>query len=130
MADLLAASIQVSGLSEEELEARLGWDAGSVRRLLEGEKEPDPEQVLRILGELGETAGSPEWANPVEDYEQDDERTQVVTDLVERFRRLGYESRELTLPAGGQVDVAELEHRVSSVLRDTFGDATKELDED
>lgn len=130
MADLLAASIQVSGLSEEELEARLGWDSGSVRRLLEGENEPDPEQALRILSELSENAGSPEWANPVEDYERDDERTQVVTDLVERFRRLGYESREPTLPAGGKVDVAELEHRVSSVLRDTFGDAEKELDED
>jgi len=126
MADLLATSIQVSGLSEEELELRLGWSSGSVRRLLEGESEPDAEQVLNILSELSDTAGNPSWTKTREGFEPEDERTQVVTDLVERFQRLGYKTRAATPLAGGQVDVAELELRVASVLRDTFG----ETDED
>lgn len=132
MADLLATSIQVSGLSEEELELRLGWRSGSVRRLLEGESDLDAEQVLSILNELNKAAGSAGWASSPQGTSWEDERTQVVTDLVDRFRRLGYATSELSLPSGGQVDVAELELRVASVLRDTFGDdvAAKRRDND
>lgn len=125
MADLLATSIQVSGLSEEELERRLGWTSGSVAQLLDGEGDLGPEQFLRVLGELhGDTRleGSADFADP------EDGRTQVVTDLLERFQLLGYELSEVTPPAEGRVDIPELEKRVESILRKAFGPSLDEQD--
>lgn len=125
MADLLATSIQVSGLSEEELELRLGWTAGSVARLLEGEGDLDPEQFLRVLGELhGDTRseGGSDFT------ELEDGRTQVVTDLLDRFQLLGYELTEVAPPAEGRMDVQELEKRVDSILRKAFGSSLDEKD--
>ena len=125
MADLLATSIQVSGLSEEELERRLGWTAGSVARLLEGEGDLGPEQFLRVLGELhGDTGpeGSADFA------ELEDGRTQVVTDLLERFQLLGYELKEVAPPTEGRMDLPELEKRVDSILRKAFGSSLDEKD--
>ena len=52
---------------------------------------------------------------------REDERTQVVNDLVARFRRLGYRTSK-GIPQPGKVGASELEERVSSVLRATFGD--------
>lgn len=116
MAELLATSLQVSGLSEEELEAKLGWSPGSVNRLLEGD-ELDPGQVLEVLAELN---GDSSWElGPDNEW---DERTQVVTDLVERFHRLGYEAAEV-VPQEKRPTIRELEQRVESVLRETFGDS-------
>lgn len=116
MAELLATSLQVSGLSEEELEAKLGWSPGSVSRLLEGD-ELDPGQVLEVLAELN---GDSSWElGPDNEW---DERTQVVTDLVERFHRLGYEAAEV-VPQEKRPTIRELEQRVESVLRETFGDS-------
>src|SRR5262245_52345641 len=89
MADLLDTSLQVSGLSERELERRLGWSAGAVGRILEGEEELDPEEALRVLAELNGEAGLDLM---------DDGQTQVVTSLLERYRRLGYEAREVAAP--------------------------------
>lgn len=115
MAELLATSIQVSGLSEEELEAKLGWSPGSVGRLLEGD-ELDPEQVLEVLAELN---GDSSWElGPDTEW---DERTQVVTELVDRFRRLGYEAAPV-LPQEQRLSIVDLEKRVEAVLRETFGD--------
>ena len=125
MADLLATSIQVSGLSEEELELRLGWTAGSVARLLEGEGDLGPEQFLRVLGELhGDTRheGGADFA------ELEDGRTQVVTDLLERFQLLGYELKEVAPPVEGRMDLPELEKRVDSILRKAFGSSLDEKD--
>jgi hypothetical protein len=125
MADLLATSIEVSGLSEEELELRLGWTSGSVARLLEGEEDLDPEQFLRVLGELhGDTRleGGADFA------ELEDGRTQVVTDLLDRFQLLGYELTEVAPPAEGRMDVRELEERVDSILRKAFGSSLDEKD--
>ena len=116
MAELLATSLQVSGLSEEELEAKLGWSPGSVSRLLEGD-ELDPGQVLEVLAELN---GDSSWElGPDNEW---DERTQVVTDLVERFHRLGYEAAEV-VPQEKRPTIQELEKRVESVLRETFGES-------
>lgn len=113
MADLLDTSLQVSGLSERELERRLGWSAGAVGRILEGEEELDPEEALRVLTELNEDA----------DLDDDllDEHTQVVTHLLDRFRRLGYDSVEMAAP-DGTVDLEELEKRVMAILREAFGE--------
>lgn len=116
MAELLATSLQVSGLSEEELEAKLGWSPGSVSRLLEGD-ELDPGQVLEVLAELN---GDSSWElGPDNEW---DERTQVVTDLVERFHRLGYEAAEV-VPQEKRPTIQELEKRVEAVLRETFGES-------
>lgn len=125
MADLLATSIQVSGLSEEELEQRLGWTAGSVARLLEGEGDLGPEQFLRVLGELHGDA-RPEGGADFSDLE--DGRTQVVTDLLERFELLGYELKEVAPPAEGCMNLPELEKKVESILRKAFGSSLDEKD--
>ena len=115
MADLLATSIQVSGLSEEELEHRLGWSPGSVARLLEGESDLDPEHVLRILSELSGDSG----LTGSSDFDEPEEgRTQLVTDLLERYRRLNYE--EVAVPEE-DLDAVELERRVEAILRGAFG---------
>ena len=123
MADLLATSIQVSGLSEEALERRLGWKSGSVSRFLEGEERLGPEQVLRALAELTGDA-APEGADFAE---MEDGRTQVVTDLLERFQKLGYELEEVAPPQDAKTDLPELEKQVESILRKAFGPV---LDED
>ena len=125
MADLLATSIQVSGLSEEELEQRLGWTAGSVARLLEGEGDLGPEQFLRVLGELHGDA-RPEGGADFPDLE--DGRTQVVTDLLDRFELLGYELKEVAPPAEGRMNLPELEKKVESILRKAFGSSLDEKD--
>lgn len=114
MADLLDTSLQVSGLSERELEKRLGWSAGAVGRILEGEEELDPEEALRVLTELNEEAG-------LDEDHLHDEHTQVVTHLLDRFRRLGYEAEEVAAPEG-EPDLKELEKRVVSILKEAFGE--------
>lgn len=114
MADLLDTSLQVSGLSERELERRLGWSAGAVGRILEGEEELDPEEALRVLAELNEDTG-------LDDDHLLDDHTQVVTHLLDRFRRLGYASAEVAAP-DETVDLKELEKRVMAMLREAFGE--------
>jgi hypothetical protein len=113
MAELLETSIQVSGLSEGELEKRLGWTAGSIDRLLTGETDLEPQHVLRILSELnGET--------PVIDFEEpEEERTQMVTDLLDRFRRLGYATAPKP-PLEPQLDMKDLQKKIESTLREAF----------
>ena len=115
MADLLDTSLQVSGLSERELERRLGWSAGAVGRILEGEEELDPEEALRVLTELNDEA----------DLDEDhvlDEHTQVVTHLLDRFRRLGYDAREEAGAPAEEMDLKDLEKKVMTILRDAFGE--------
>lgn len=118
MADLLATSIQVSGLSEEELEQRLGWTSGSIGRILDGEEDLDPEEALRVLNELngdrGGLYGRPDFEDP------EGGQTQVVTNLLERFHRLGYEAREVAAPEE-DLDVLKLEKKIQAILREAFG---------
>lgn len=124
MAELLETSIQVSGLSERELEKRLGWKRGSLGRLLEGETEIEPQHVLKILGELNGVA-----AAPPDPEELADERTQMVSDLLERYHRLGYEKKKaepLAESSGRRkrakepLDMAELEAKIEKALREAF----------
>jgi hypothetical protein len=118
--ELLATSLQVSGLSEEELERKLGWGPGALGRLLDGEGDLEPDQVLEILGELQESSRSKRSKGT-------DGRTQVVTELLERFRLLGYEPRA-ALPAPAKASsLKELEKKVESVLRRAYGDLPEPL---
>ncbi|HEX5714815.1 MAG TPA: helix-turn-helix transcriptional regulator [Thermoanaerobaculia bacterium] len=117
MADLLATSMQVSGLSEEELERRLGWTSGSIGRILEGEEDLDPDEAIRVLSELNGDPGAdagPDFDDP------EDGQTQVVTNLLERFHRLGYEAREMEAPEE-DLDVSKLEKKIQAILREAFG---------
>lgn len=122
MADLLDTSLQVSGLSERELERRLGWTPGAVGRILEGEEELDPEEALRVLVELNGQGGFDSGPEP---DGLDDDQTQVVTQLLDRFRRLGYETREVT-PPDGELDLSNLEKRIQAILREAFGEREEE----
>lgn len=117
MADLLATSIQVSGLSEEELERRLGWSPGSIGRILDGDEDFDPEEVLKVLSELSGGSG-PDARSGI--GEPDEGQTQVVADLLGRFRGLGYEAREVTA-AQEELDLSKLEKQVRAILREAFG---------
>ena len=117
MADLLATSIQVSGLSEEELEQRLGWTSGSIGRILDGEENLDPDEAIRVLNELN---GEPGLEGESDLADRDDGQTQVVTSLLERFHRLGYEARELEALEEG-LDVSKLEKKIQAILREAFG---------
>ena len=128
MADLLATSIQVSGLSEEELELRLGWKSGSVARLLEGEGDLGPEQFLRVLGELHGDAKMQRGGAGADFADLEDDRTQVVTSLLDRFQLLGYELTEVAPPDEGRMDLPELEKQVESILRKAFGSSLDEKD--
>jgi len=117
MADLLATSIQVSGLSENELERRLGWTSGSVGRILEGEEDLDPDEAIRVLSELNGDPGQDEAPDPAG---TEDGQTQIVTNLLERFHRLGYEAREAEA-LEEDLDVAKLEEKIQAILREAFG---------
>lgn len=112
-AELIATSLQVSGLTEEELERRLGWGPGALGRLLDGEGDLEPDQVLEILGELRESSRFRKSRNG-------DGSTQVVAELLERFRLLGYEPRAAA-PAEPSSS-KDLEKKVESVLRRAYGE--------
>jgi hypothetical protein len=119
-AELIATSLQVSGLSEEELEHRLGWSAGSLGRLLDGEGDLEPGQVLEILGELQESSRSRRSRNGGDFM---DGRSQVVAELLERFRMLGYELKQAPPPPPAEsASLSELEKKVESVLRRAYGE--------
>ncbi len=120
MADLLATSIQVSGLSEEDLERRLGWTAGSIGRILDGEEELDPEEAIRVLSELNGDPVPRARDSGLDPDDPEDGQTQVVTSLLERFHRLGYEARAVAAPEE-DVDVSKLEKKVQAILREAFG---------
>lgn len=121
MVRLLEASLQRSGLSEREVEERLGWEPGALGRMLDGAADCAPQQLLTLLAELGsEKRGNP---SPPQRRERD---TQMAQELIERFRRLGYGQPgaapviALPLPT-----VDEIERTVEDILQRTFGDLGK-----
>jgi hypothetical protein len=117
--ELIATSLQVSGLSEEELERKLGWSTGSLGRLLDGEGDLEPDQVLEILGELQESSRSRRSRSGEPAYG----RTRVVAELLERFRLLGYEPGQASpSPSVESANLKELEKKVESILRRAYGE--------
>jgi hypothetical protein len=113
----LEASLQSSGLSEREIEERLGWEAGLLGRILDGTAECGALQLLAIFAELGaERRG-------ISSHSRWQERgSPMVRDLLERFHGLGYGK-----PAAASADVCppvvmvEIERTVEEVLQRTFG---------
>jgi hypothetical protein len=118
-AELLATSLQVSGLTEEELERRLGWSPGSLAHLLDGEGGLAPDLVLEILSELN-GGGRSDRRGGVSAF--GDDRSQVVTDLLDRFRLLGYQPSAAFPPHVEPSGPGELEKKVESILRRAYGE--------
>jgi hypothetical protein len=116
MTRLLEASLQSSGLSERELEERLGWEEGLLRRVLDGTAEGRPLQLLAILAELSaERRGNSTRLRK-------DRGTQIVQELLGRFRNLGYGQQPEALPATtASAASGDIEGAVEGVLQQAFG---------
>jgi hypothetical protein len=123
-AELIATSLQVSGLSEEEVERKLGWSPGFLGQLLGGEGDLEPDQVLEILGELNESSRPRRGEAAIN--ARAGGRTQMVTELLERFSLLGYEPREAAPPPAEPSSLKDLEKKVESVLRRAYGEPPDE----
>ena len=116
---LLEASLQGSGLSEREIEERLGWEPGALGRMLAGTADCGPMQLLMVLAELGsERAGAP---SPPQWQERG---TQMVQELIDRFQGLGYGSPSAA-PAAPMPSADVIEKTVEDVLQRTFGEPGK-----
>jgi hypothetical protein len=116
MTQLLEASLQSSGLSERELEERLGWAPGALGRMLEGTVECGPLQLLEILAELDAARPGSSTSFPHREH-----GTQMVQDLIERFQGLGYGLPRAAPVAAAPPATDEIERTVEEVLRRTFG---------
>lgn len=117
---LLETSLESSRLSEREIEERLGWETGSLGRMLEGTAECGPVQLLTVLSELGAEMGAP---SPPQRQERG---TQMVQELIERFFGLGYDLSGAAPAAAAPVPSAnEIEKTVEDVLQRTFGGREK-----
>lgn len=115
MTQLLEATLQNSGLSEREVEERLGWEPGELGGMLDGTVECGPLQFLVILAELGpERRESPR-------SRRKDRGTRMVQELVERYHGLGYGKPGAAPAAAAPPPTAEVEKTVDEVLRRTFG---------
>ena len=116
--EVLETAFRGSGLSEGNLEQRLGWSGGALGRLLRREEPCQAHHVVAVLGELhtGQDRFSRReaWKNSL------DLEDRLVDDLLDRFERLGYRAVEESLPQG-EPDSVELERRVESALRGAFG---------
>jgi hypothetical protein len=118
MTRLLEASLQSSGLSEREVEERLGWQPGELARMLDGATECRPLQLLAILAELG----SERTDTPLPPQRRE-RGTQMVQELIERFQDLGYGPPGAVIAA--PPPAADIEKTVEDVLQRTFGDLGK-----
>lgn len=116
-ARLLEASLQSSGLSEREVEERLGWETGLLGRILDGTAECPPLQLLTLLAQL-----SQERQEGAYRPRRRERGTQMVQELIERFRGLGYGPSGAAAAALVPPAVKEdLERTVDEVLQRTFG---------
>jgi hypothetical protein len=116
MTRLLEASLQSSGLSEQEVEERLGWAPGALGHMLDGTAECGPLQLLEILAELD--AARPGSSSYLLRRERG---TQMVQDLIERFQGLGYGQPQAASVSTVSPPTDEIERTVEEVLRRTFG---------
>jgi hypothetical protein len=110
VARLLETSIRSSGLSERELERRLGWKRGALGRALQDGGTLEQQQVLDILEVLQRESAVARAL----------EAPGMVGELLGRFRRLGYEAGESEEPVGAPWHGTELESRVEKILLEAF----------
>ncbi|HYU33361.1 MAG TPA: hypothetical protein VEW48_14485 [Thermoanaerobaculia bacterium] len=117
LVQLLESSLQSSGLSEREVEERLGWEPGMLGRIFAGSEECEPLQLVAILAELGTGHGGA--SHPP----RRERGAEMAQDLIDRFRRLGYETPGAAAALPPPAD--QIEKTVEEVLRRTFGDLGK-----
>lgn len=113
MTRLLESSIQSSGLSEQEIEERLGWEPGRIARMLDGSDEQGPLDLLQILAELGSERDRSRRMRGRE--------TRMVEELIGRFRDLGYGGAGAMTPGASRLSEDVLEQTVEDVLVRAFG---------
>ena len=113
MTRLLESSIQSSGLSEREIEERLGWEPGSISRILDGSTEQSPLQLLQILAEIGSERDRSHRLRGRE--------TRMVEELIGRFRELGYGTAGGVAPDAARQSENVLERTVEDALLRAFG---------
>lgn len=118
VARMLEAAIQAFGLSERELERRLGWNDGALSDVLAGRVELHSEHILAILDGL---SLAPQVESSGEE-DLDDSGSFMVEELIGRSRRLGFGPEESQIPDYPPPQGAELERRIRTVLREAFGD--------
>ena len=114
---MLEAAIQAFGLSERELERRLGWNEGALSDVLAGRVELHSEHVLAILDGLSVAPRAE--SSSKEDL--DDSGSFMVEELIGRSRRLGFDPEESRVSDYPPPQGAELERRIRTVLREAFG---------
>lgn len=117
---LLEESLQGSGLSEREVEERLGWEPGALGRMLEGGADSGPVQLLTVLSQLGS-----EKAGALSPPRRQERGTQMVQELIDRFLDLGYGSAGAAPAAVTPPSAGDIEKTVEDVLLRTFGEPGK-----
>lgn len=122
-AELIATSLQVSGLSEEDLERRLGWSIGTLGPLLESHDDLEPTQILQILAELDEDSRRVRGEEAAGFG-----HTPLVADLLGRFQKLGYEPSEMAASTRS-LSVKELEKKVGAILRRAYGEPSDDAED-
>ncbi|HVR96902.1 MAG TPA: helix-turn-helix transcriptional regulator [Thermoanaerobaculia bacterium] len=120
MTRLLETSLQEAGLSEREVERRLGWRRGALGRILQGEAALTHEQILEVLDVLNRGSG----------HRPRTPGSSMVDDLVDRFRGLGYDAGTAALSLEPPATRIEMETHVDSILREAFGLEPEEEAED
>ncbi len=116
MTRILETSLQESGLSEREVERRLGWRRGTLERMLQGEAALSHEQVIEVLDVLNRDL---ELASL---HRRRASGTSMVQDLVDRFRHLGScDAEAVAVSLAPPSTMADLESHVDSILREAFG---------
>ncbi|HKV08067.1 MAG TPA: helix-turn-helix transcriptional regulator [Thermoanaerobaculia bacterium] len=118
VARMLEAAIQAFGLSERELEKRLGWNEGALSDVLAGRVELHSEHVLAILDGLSVTPRK----DGSDEEDLDDSGSFLVEELIGRSRRLGFDPEDSRIPDYPPPQGAELERRIRTVLREAFGE--------
>jgi hypothetical protein len=116
---LLETSIQASGLSERQLEKRLGWDKGALGKILHDGGALEHQQVLDVLEVLSRDGRAPGPGEP-----KGSGGGPLVGTLLERFDRLGIpaaETASVEPPAAPLPQGDELERRVEKLLAEAFG---------
>lgn len=113
MRQLLESSVQRSGLSERDIEERLGWEPGLIARMMNGSAEHGSLHLVQILAELGSER---DRSRRVAGRE-----TRMVEELIGRFRELGYGAAGAASPEASRLPEDVLEQTVEDVLLRAFG---------
>jgi transcriptional regulator with XRE-family HTH domain len=112
---LLETSIEASGLSQRDLERRLGWKKGTLGKILQDGTALEHQQILEVLGELNRDSKAGDPAKPRSGGGR------MVGALLDRFHGLGYAAVEPEAVVEPAWEGGALEHKVQDALTEAFG---------